>query len=365
MDLYNKVRPMSLCNMQPTSDVLSRLPIMIQATLAGEDSAGLPQGLLFHAEEPGVGKTTAARLIAIELNPHLTDDEKRDILEGRKSVVCREVDGADYRKIDDARRIADDMMALQNSLYNYNYVFIINEIHQLLEDSLQVLLAAIENAPRNVFFIATTTELGLILADRNGKRRISGKAFMSRVQSHNFHRLTDKEFELWLNEVSKSEGYPTPLRGDIVSRIRDLSGHSLRNALQLLSKHMLGMSIDHDYVVGADVSPTLAQFFDLLEHRELGQDPKLSWLAVLSPMLNQIIGNNDPDDIRVEMMKYAFKAVTDPMYLKTKKYNATQMKTLFTMYGKLASCLDAPVTYPFRSSFVVRVFKFVHEQWTK
>ena len=368
MDLYNKVRPKSTMMMQPTSDFLSRIPMMIQATLTHEASNTLPHCLLFHAEEPGVGKTTAARLIALELNPDLPEDEKQAILEGKKSTVCREVNGADCRKIEDARQIADEIESLQNSLYNYNYVFIINEVHQLLEDSIQVLLAPLENIPKNVYFIATTTELGLIMNDRNGKKRISGKALMSRVQAHRFHKLSDKEFELWLNTIAKDEGHPTPLRGDIVNRIREHSGDSLRNALQLLSKHLMGMSIDTDYASGEDTSPTLSTFFDLLEKRELNRtsenkDPQLSWFKTFNPMLSQIIGNNDPDDVRVEMMKFVYKAITDSGYLIQKQYTGAQIKSLFSMYGKLAKTLHDPITYPFRSSFTSRVFSFIHEQW--
>ena len=365
MDLYNKVRPSSTMNMQPTSDFLSRIPMMIEASLAGAETNTLPHCLLFHAEEPGVGKTTAARLIAIELNPSLPEDEKLAILEGRKNTVCREINGADCRKIEDARQIADEIEALQNSLYSYNYVFIINEVHQLLEDSIQVLLAPLENIPKNVYFIATTTELGLVMSDRNGKKRISGKALMSRVQAHHFHKLSDQEFTMWLNDIAKGEGFPTPLRSDIVNRIREHSGHSLRNALQLLSKHLMGMSIDTDYATGEDASPTIATFFDLLEKRELAKqaDPGLSWFRAFNPMLQQIIGNGDPDDVRVEMLKFVYKAITDSGYLTNKYKDGTQLKALFTMYGRCAKMLNEPVTYPFRSSFVARVFTFIHEQW--
>jgi len=112
----------------------------------------------------GVGKTSAARILAKALNcPTGMDSDAcfdwagaDDIAKGR-SIDVIEIDGASNTSVNDVRAIKDEVLfPPQNSRYK---IYIIDEVHMLSNSAFNALLKTIEEPPPYIIFIFATTEL--------------------------------------------------------------------------------------------------------------------------------------------------------------------------------------------------------------
>ena len=112
----------------------------------------------------GVGKTSAARVLAKALNcddgptdtpcgvcPHC-----REITSGNALDVI-EIDGASNTSVNDVRRIKDEVLFSPNS--GRYKIYIIDEVHMLSNSAFNALLKTIEEPPAYVIFIFATTEV--------------------------------------------------------------------------------------------------------------------------------------------------------------------------------------------------------------
>src|ERR1700691_5477457 len=106
----------------------------------------------------GVGKTTAARILAKALNcakgptaePDNTCDSCREITEGR-SLDVLEIDAASNRGIDQIREQRE--MVRYAPAKGRNKVVILDEAHQLTDEASNALLKTLEEPPEGVIFI--------------------------------------------------------------------------------------------------------------------------------------------------------------------------------------------------------------------
>ena len=150
-------------------------------------SEALKRGRIAHAflftGIRGVGKTTAARILARCLNCERGPTAEPcgecaacvEIRAGRALDVT-EIDGATYRKIDDARA----------SIENLSYrpardrfkIYIIDEAHQLTDQAFNALLKTLEEPPAHVKFILATTE-----------PQKMPETILSRLQRYDFRRI--------------------------------------------------------------------------------------------------------------------------------------------------------------------------------
>ena len=111
----------------------------------------------------GVGKTTAARILAKALNcvkgptaePDNTCDSCRAISDGN-SLDVLEIDAASNRGIDQIRELRE-MVRYAPAASRYKVV-ILDEAHQLTDEASNALLKTLEEPPERVVFILATTQ---------------------------------------------------------------------------------------------------------------------------------------------------------------------------------------------------------------
>ncbi|HEX7226939.1 MAG TPA: DNA polymerase III subunit gamma/tau, partial [Candidatus Binatia bacterium] len=111
----------------------------------------------------GVGKTTAARILAKALNcaqgptPIPCDEcvQCKEIIQGNCIDVI-EIDGASNRGIDEVRQIIENVR-YQPARCAFK-IYIIDEVHQVTKDAFNALLKTLEEPPPSVKFILATTE---------------------------------------------------------------------------------------------------------------------------------------------------------------------------------------------------------------
>jgi len=129
-------------------------------------TASLSSGKIAHAYlfsgPRGVGKTSAARILAKSLNcesgptasPCGVCSNCREITQGNSLDVI-EIDGASNTSVNDVREIKDEVLFAPNS--SRYKIYIIDEVHMLSNSAFNALLKTIEEPPPYVIFIFATT----------------------------------------------------------------------------------------------------------------------------------------------------------------------------------------------------------------
>ncbi|HEV8433271.1 MAG TPA: DNA polymerase III subunit gamma/tau, partial [Thermoanaerobaculia bacterium] len=176
----------------------------------------------------GVGKTTAARILAKALNcvngPTVEPDNTcvicREITEGIDMDV-REIDAATYTGVDNIRELRE-VTQFQPARDRYR-IFIIDEAHMLSTGAWNALLKILEEPPPHVIFMFATTEVNKV-----------PQTIISRVQKFPLRKITLEELIGRVGEISKAEGIEAD-RGAIEIIARRGEG-SVRDSLSLLDQ---------------------------------------------------------------------------------------------------------------------------------
>src|SRR5262245_30409963 len=176
----------------------------------------------------GVGKTTAARILAKALNcdggPTATPCNKcpqcEEITQGN-SIDVLEIDGASNRGIDEIRQIIENVR-YQPAKCRFK-IYIIDEVHQVTKDAFNALLKTLEEPPPSVKFILATTE----------PHRLP-ETILSRCQRYDFRRISLRELVARLGAIASSEGLKIT-DGALVLLAREADG-SMRDAQSLLEQ---------------------------------------------------------------------------------------------------------------------------------
>jgi DNA polymerase III subunit gamma/tau len=176
----------------------------------------------------GVGKTTAARVLAKALNcakgPTPTPCNEcvqcKEIIQGNCIDVI-EIDGASNRGIDEVRQIIENVR-YQPARCAFK-IYIIDEVHQVTKDAFNALLKTLEEPPASVKFILATTE----------PHRLP-ETILSRCQRFDFRRISLKEIVQRLGDISAREGL-TISQGALIAIAREADG-SMRDAQSLLEQ---------------------------------------------------------------------------------------------------------------------------------
>ena len=176
----------------------------------------------------GVGKTTAARILAKALNceqgPTATPCNRcahcEEIAQGN-SIDVLEIDGASNRGIDEIRQIIENVR-YQPAKCRFK-IYIIDEVHQVTKEAFNALLKTLEEPPPSVKFILATTDPHRLPA-----------TILSRCQRYDFRRISLREITQRLDAIAKSEGLDIS-EGALVLLAREADG-SMRDAQSLLEQ---------------------------------------------------------------------------------------------------------------------------------
>ncbi|HVR39240.1 MAG TPA: DNA polymerase III subunit gamma/tau [Thermoanaerobaculia bacterium] len=176
----------------------------------------------------GVGKTTAARILAKALNcvqgpatePCNNCTICQEITEGIDLDV-REIDAATYTGVDNVRELRE-VTQFQPARDRYR-VFIIDEAHMLSTAAWNALLKVIEEPPPHVIFMFATTEMHKV-----------PQTIISRVQRQILRKITLDELITRLAQICESEGITADRKAlEIVARRGE---GSVRDSLSLLDQ---------------------------------------------------------------------------------------------------------------------------------
>jgi len=176
----------------------------------------------------GVGKTTAARILAKAMNcvkgptpePCGECDSCKEIAAGTSLDVI-EIDAASNRGIDQIRELRE--MVRYAPAASRSKVVILDEAHMLTGEASNALLKTLEEPPDRVIFVMATTEPEN-LAD----------TIRSRSQHFHFRALTFTEIAGRLEEIAKKENLKIdPGAMAVIARMAE---GSLRDALSLLEQ---------------------------------------------------------------------------------------------------------------------------------
>jgi len=194
----------------------------------------------------GVGKTTAARILAKALNcakgstaePDNTCDSCKEISAGT-SLDVLEIDAASNRGIDQIRELRE-MVRYAPAASRYKVV-ILDEAHQLTDEASNALLKTLEEPPERVIFILATTRAEDLV-----------ETIKSRAQLFQFRSLTFQEIAGQIEHIAKAENLAIDT-GAIAVLARAAEG-SLRDGLSLLEQ---AMAYGGDIITDAQVRELL------------------------------------------------------------------------------------------------------------
>lgn len=176
----------------------------------------------------GVGKTTAARILAKALNcregPTPTPCNKCEFCTGineDRSVDVLEIDGASNRGIDEVRSLREGVK--YKPIHSRYKVIIIDEVHMLTREAFNALLKTLEEPPPHTVFIFATTEFHKVPA-----------TIVSRCQHFEFKKISQKELINHLLDITKKENITLSPFG--LNLIAEAADGSLRDVLSLLDQ---------------------------------------------------------------------------------------------------------------------------------
>lgn len=190
----------------------------------------VPSALLFDGPR-GTGKTSAARILAMALNP----DDRDSILEGTSLAVI-EIDAASHGSVADIRNLVEQ---LKFAVGARKRVIILDEAHSITRDGFNALLKTLEEPPADTVFILVTTEPNRL-----------PDTILSRVMEFEFRRVSPADLLSRVAHIAAHESFDVPRV--VLAKIAEVSDGSVRDAVKYL-----------DFVVRAEID-SVEQFVELI-----------------------------------------------------------------------------------------------------
>ena len=198
--LYRKYRPTKLSELVGQEEAVSLINNQIE-------NENLGHAYLFLGPR-GVGKTSLARIIALQLGC----DPIFDI---------SEIDAASHNKVDDIREMNESVNFIASSP-GKKRVFILDEVHMLSNAASNAFLKTLEEPPEHIIFILATTEPERVLETiKSRTTQIVFKKIKKNLfeQTHNtfgakasiddlfslLGKLSSKDFEIIINAVETQD----------------------------------------------------------------------------------------------------------------------------------------------------------------
>ena len=241
--------------------------IVGQGAMASTLRTAVQQGRLAHAYlfcgPRGVGKTTAARVLAKTINcQSLTAEGEacnecescRAFNEGRSFNIF-ELDAASNNSVEDIRQLTEQV-TMPPALGKYK-VYIIDAVHMLSVTAFNAFLKTLEEPPSYAIFILATTEKHKILP-----------TILSRCQIYDFKRITVGDITHHLQYVAQSEGIVADEAA--LGLIAEKADGGMRDALSMFDRiaSFAGGQITYEHALESlnvlDYSYFIRTFDDLL-----------------------------------------------------------------------------------------------------
>src|SRR5262245_61619241 len=182
----------------------------------------------------GVGKTTAARILAMALNCPNRDASGDPcgecasctrVWSGSANLDVVEVDAASNRGVDDARELRERAMYAASQEGRFK-VYIVDEAHMLTREAWNALLKILEEPPPGVVFVFATTEPQKIAA--------TAAPVLSRLQRFDFRRIGPAAIRERLRQVLGAERLKA--EDDALALIARYADGGMRDALSVLDQ---------------------------------------------------------------------------------------------------------------------------------
>ena len=200
----------------------------VSKALMGAISTGRVGHAYLFTGARGVGKTSAARILAKALN----------CAQGTSSVPCNqcevclsvsngddvdvlEIDGASNRGIDEIRQLRQNA-AIRPSRSRFK-IYIIDEVHMLTKEAFNALLKTLEEPPEHVKFIFATTEPNKIPV-----------TILSRCQRYDFAGIDTMAIQTRLSQIALAEG--ASIEADALQILAMRASGSMRDSQSLLEQ---------------------------------------------------------------------------------------------------------------------------------
>lgn len=239
----------------------------------------------------GTGKTSTARILAMALNCHSSDDGEPDgkclsctAIRAGASMDVFELDAASNRKLEEMRLLLSRVALGTPGRWK---VYIIDEVHQLTSDAASALLKTLEEPPSHVVFVLATTDPQKVLP-----------TILSRTQHFEFRLLDGDLLTDLLTEINEDAGLALP--PEIVRLAAQRGRGSARDAESALEQ--LAASGGDE-----DEAGLVAELAEALGERDVGQTLQAVAKAVNAGREPRRLGND-----LLEHLRNAFLAIQAP-----------------------------------------------------